>query len=112
MNEPDITNRELSKQIGDLRKDMTDLRKDMDARQTALQISIAQIITWQKALTFGIAIVIGIAVFLDRAQNAKHNEQSARITRVEERIVSRLEAVFANLPTTTCQCDETKANDE
>ena len=88
-----------------LSEQLADFRKDMDARQTALQISIAKIITWQKVLTAGIAIAIGIAIFL-------HNEQSARITRVEERIVNRLEAVFANLPNTTCQCAETKANDE
>ena len=88
-----------------LSQQLADFRKDMDARQTALQISIAKILTWQKALTAGIAIAIGIAIFL-------HNEQSARITRVEERIVNRLEAVFANQPTLACQCDETKANDE
>ena len=88
-----------------LSQQLADFRKDVDASQTALQISIAKILTWQKALTAGIAIAIGIAIFL-------HNEQSARITRVEERIVSRLEVVFANLPNTTCQCDETKANDE
>ena len=109
MNEPDITNRELSKQIGDL-------RKDMDARQTALQISVAKILTWQKALTAGIAIAIGIAIFLHNEQNARitrvQADLNARITRVEERIVNRLEAVFANLPNTTCQCDETKAEDE
>ena len=88
-----------------LSQQLADFRKDVDANQTALQISIAKIITWQKALTAGIAIAIGIAIFL-------HNEQSARITRVEERIVSRLEAVFASQRNTTCQCDETKANDE
>lgn len=83
--------RNLSQQLADFRADIS--------------ASIAKIITWQKALTAGIAIAIGIAIFL-------HNEQSARITRVEERIVSRLEAVFANLSTTTCQCDKMKANNE
>ncbi len=99
-----------------LSQQLADFRKDMDARQTALQISIAKILTWQKALTAGIAIAIGIAIFLHNEQSARITRSqadiNARITRVEERIVSRLEAVFANLQNTTCQCDETKANDE
>ena len=74
--------------------------------QTALQTSVASIVTWQKALTAGLGIVIAIVLFLDRAQNARHNEQNDRITRVEERIVSRLETVFANQPTTACQCEK------
>ena len=90
--------RNLSQQLADFRADIS--------------ASIAQIITWQKALTAGLVVagviatsIIGLIMFL-------HSEQTTRITRVEERIVSRLEAVFANPPTTTCQCDETKAEDE
>ena len=102
MNEPDITNRNLSQQLADFRADIS--------------ASIAKIIAWQKALTAGIAIAIGIAIFLHNEQSARitrvEAEQSARITRVEERIVNRLEAVFANQPTLACQCDKTKANDE
>ena len=74
--------------------------------QTNLQISVGKILTWQKALTAGLGIVIAIALFLHREQNARNKEQNDRITRVEERIVSRLEAVFANQPTTACQCEK------
>ena len=108
--------RNLSEQLADFRADMGARFEKVEKGQTALQISVAKILTWQKALTAGIAIAIGIAIFLHNEQNARitrvQADLNARITRVEERIVSRLEAVFANLPNTTCQCDETKANDE
>lgn len=85
----DMTNRELIEQLTEMRKDMSARFEKVEEGQTALQISVAQIVTWQKALTAGITIAIVIAVFL-------HNEQNARINRAEERIVSRLETVIAS----------------
>ena len=87
-----------------LSQQLADFRKDMDARQTALQISIAKIITWQKALTAGLVAagviatsIIGLIMFL-------HSEQTTSINRMEDFIVSQRN--------TTCQCDKTKANNE
>ena len=90
--------RELGKinnELGQIKSDVGQLKNDIGQLKT----DVGQIKTWQKALTAGLAIVIAIAIFL-------HREQNDRITRVEERIVSRLETIFANQPTTACQCEK------
>ena len=92
----------ILQELGQIKSDVGQLKSEIrqiKEGQTDLQTKVASIGTWQKALTAGIAIAIGMAVFL-------HNEQNDRITRVEERIVSRLENIFANQPTTACQCEK------
>ena len=93
---------QLKNDVGQLKTDVGQLKNDVGQLKT----DVDQIKTWQKALTAGLGIVIAIALFLHREQNARNKEQNDRITRVEERIVSRLETVFANQPTTACQCEK------
>ena len=92
----------INNELGQIKTDVGQLKNDVGQLKT----DVGQIKTWQKALTAGLGIVIAIALFLHREQNARNKEQNDRITRVEERIVSRLEAVFANQPTTACQCEK------
>ena len=58
----------------------------------------------------GLILLLGIMVWLHTDQNARINRVEARletkIDGVEARIVSRLETVFANQPTTACQCEK------
>lgn len=85
----------ILRELGKINSGLGQIKSDVGQLKT----DVGQIKTWQKALTAGLGIVIAIALFL-------HNEQNDRITRVEERIVSRLEAVFVNQPTTACQCEK------
>ena len=95
MSENQPSESEILRELRQINNELGQLKEG----QTALQTSVASIGTWQKALTAGLAIVIAIALFL-------HREQNDRITRVEERIVNRLETIFANQPTTACQCEK------
>ena len=91
--------------LRELRK-INDEVGQIKAGQIALQTSVGKIETKLYYHLIGLVLLLGIMVWLHTAQNTKHNEQNDRITRVEERIVSRLEAVFANQPTTACQCEK------
>ena len=102
MSENQTEDSAILRELGQINNELGQIKSDVGQLKT----DVGQIKTWQKALTAGLAIVIAIVLFLDRAQSARHNEQNDRITRVEERIVSRLEAVFANQPTTACQCEK------
>lgn len=68
--------------------------------QTALQVSVAQIITWQRALTAGLVAagviatsIVGLIMFL-------HSEQTNSINRLEDG--------FASHRNTACQCEKTE----
>ena len=68
--------------------------------QTALQISVAKIITWQRALTAGLVAagviatsIVGLIMFL-------HSEQTSSINRLEDG--------FAIHRNTACQCEKTE----
>ena len=49
----------------------------------------------------GFVLILGIMVWL-------HADQNARINRVEERIVSRLEISGSDYRNTACQCEKTE----
>lgn len=58
----------------------------------------------------GLGLLLTIMIWIHTDQNARINRVEARletkIDGVEERIVSRLETVFANQLTTACQCEK------
>ncbi len=78
--------------------------------QNVLQTKVGKIETRLNFHFIGLILLLGIMVWLHTDQNARINRVEARletkIDGVEERIVSRLETVFANQPTTACQCEK------
>ena len=97
--------RELGKinsELGQIKSDIGQLKTDvgqLKEGQNNLQTKVGKIETRLNFHFIGLILLLGIMVWL-------HTDQNARINRVEERIVSRLETVFANQPTTACQCEK------
>ena len=88
------TNAEILREIRQIKSDVGQIKEG----QTALQISVAKIVTWQKALTAGLGAagliatsVIGLILFL-------HSEQTTSINRLEDG--------FASHRNTACQCEK------
>ena len=88
------TDAEILREIRQIKSDVGQIKEG----QTALQISVAQIVTWQKALTAGLVAagviatsIVGLIMFL-------HSEQTASINRLEDG--------FASQRTTACQCEK------
>ena len=91
----------ILRELGQIKSDVGQLKTDagqLKEGQNALQISVAQIVTWQKALTAGLVAagviatgIVGLIMFL-------HSEQTASINRLEDG--------FASQRTTACQCEK------
>ena len=102
------------------------IEKKLDSIETAVRQINERALKTETSMSYikwiaiiGFSASIGAATFLDQKQSDRINRVEARleakIDGVEERLnakIDRIEASFASQRNTTCQCDETKANDE